>query len=303
MDIDQLRLFLAITRLRVLSRAAIELDLSPATVSERLKALELELGTRLFERQGRGVSPTPAGEAFRPYVERALDVLRQGQDAVQAAAHGGVGSVTITATVTSGAYLLGPALAEFQRDHPQVEVRVRSAHSWDAPGLLLDGLADLALISGPNTHPGLEAVAAFASPLIIVAGRDHPEAAAIWARVDLARQAWIASFWGPAAARFIDDVRAGVVDAGPIQELSPVELVKGMLLGGTRISLLPALAARRELNAGELSALRLDADVPRPPAWEITLLRRRNRPVSPAAAALAEVLVARLPALCDTGTW
>ena len=101
----------------------------------------------------------------------------------------------------------------------------------------------------------------------------------------------------------LDDVRAGVSDAGPIQELSPVELVKGMLLGGTRISLLPALAARRELNAGELSALRLGVDVPRPPAWEITLLRRRNRPVSPAAAALAEVLVARLPALCDTGTW
>lgn len=298
MDADQLRLFLAIARLRVLSRAAVELGLSPATVSERLKALELEVDARLFDRQGRGVALTPAGEAFRPYAERALDVLRQGADAVQAAMHGGAGSVAIAATVTSGAYLLGPALAEFQRAHPQVEVRVRSAHSWDSPGLLLDGLVDLALISGPNTHPGLETVAGFVSPLILVAGREHAAATAVWSRVELARQAWITSFWGTAAARFIETIRTGVPEAGPMQELSPVELVKGMLSGGTRISLLPALAARRELGTGELVALRLDDDVPRPPAWEIALLRRRNRPVTAAAAALAEILAARLPDLC-----
>ena len=295
MDVEQLRLFLVITRLRVLNRAATELGLSPATVSERLKALEIELGTALFERQGRGVSPTPAGEAFRPYAERALDVLSQGRDAVREAAHGGGGGVSIAATVTSGAYLLGPAIAEFQRARPQVEVRVRSAHSWDSPGLLLDGLVDLALISGPNTYPGLESIASFSSPLILVAGRAHPQAGAVWSRAALARQGWITSFWGPSSARFIEEVRTGVSDAGPIQELSPVELVKGMLTAGTRISLLPALAARRELGVGELVALTLGDDVPRLPTWEITLLRRRNRPVSAAAAALTDVLVSKLP--------
>ncbi len=299
MTLDQLQLFLSITQHRSLTRAGRALGLSPATVSERLKALETDLGARLFDRQGRGVSPTPAGEALRPYVERALDVLRQGQDAVRAAAQGSAGGVAIAATVTSGAYLLGPALAEFQRTHPQVEIRVRSAHSWDSPGLLLDGLVDLALISGPNTHPGLETIAGFTSPLVLVAGRAHPAVQRRSTRDELARQTWITSYWGPAAARFIEDVRAGVADAGPIQELSPVELVKGMLAGGTRISLLPLLAAQRELRGGELVALRFEPDVPRLPAWEITLLRRRNRVISPAAAALAEVLAARLPALCE----
>jgi len=298
MTLDQLHLFLAIHQHRSLSRAGRALGLSPATVSERLKALEAHLSARLFDRQGRGVSPTSASEALRPFVERALDVLRQGQDAVRAAAEGGAGGAAIAATVTSGAYLLGPALAEFQRTHPQIEIRVRSAHSWDSPGLLLDGLVDLALISGPNTHPGLESIAGFTSPLVLVAGRAHPTVQQLWTRSDLARQAWITSYWGPAAVRFIEHVRSGVVDAGPIQELSPVELVKGMLTGGTRISLLPLLAARRELSSGELVALRTGPDVPRLPAWEITLLRRRNRPVSPAANALAEVLAARLPLLC-----
>ena len=77
MTTDQFRLFLAIARHRSLARAAAALDLGQATVSERLKALEAEVGARLFERQGRGVTLTPAGTAFRPHAERALDVLRQ----------------------------------------------------------------------------------------------------------------------------------------------------------------------------------------------------------------------------------
>jgi len=77
MNTDQLRLFLVIARHRSLTRTAVELDLGQATVSERLRALEAEVGTRLFERRGRGVTLTPAGEAFRPYAERGLEVLRQ----------------------------------------------------------------------------------------------------------------------------------------------------------------------------------------------------------------------------------
>ena len=111
MNTDQLRLFLAIARHRSLSRAAVALDLGQATVSDRLHALEAEVGTPLFARQGRGVSLSAAGEAFQPYAERALDVLRQAQDSARAASAGQRGSVTVAVTVTSGAYLFAPALA------------------------------------------------------------------------------------------------------------------------------------------------------------------------------------------------
>lgn len=85
MTTDQLHLFLAIARHRSLARAAVELDLGQATVSERLKALEAEVGLRLFERGGRGVTLTPAGGAFRPHAERALDLLRQARESALAA--------------------------------------------------------------------------------------------------------------------------------------------------------------------------------------------------------------------------
>ena len=99
MNTDQLKLFLSIARHRSLSRAAAELALGQATVSERLKALEAEVGTVLFARQGRGVSLSPAGEAFLPYAERALDVLRQAQASARDASEGQRGQVTVAVTV------------------------------------------------------------------------------------------------------------------------------------------------------------------------------------------------------------
>ena len=303
MHTDQLRLFLAIARRRSLSRAAVELELGQATVSERLRALEAEVGTPLFVRQGRGVSLSAAGEAFLPYAERALDVLRQAQESARAASEGQRGQVSVAVTVTSGAYLFAPALMAFQRAHPGVEVRVRSVHSWDAPGLILDGVAQLALISGPSLHPQIESLAAFRSRLVLVAGRGHPLAAGAAAGVtldQLARQQWLVSYWGPASQAFLEQVRtASQGEPSTWMELSPVELVKGMLLAGTGVSLVPEIAIRRELAAGDLVMLPLKSGEPaqKLPDWEITLIRHRQRTPNAAAEALVETLRQVLPGL------
>ncbi len=302
MNTDQLHLFLSVARHRSLSRAAVALDLGQATVSDRLHALEVEVGTPLFARQGRGVSLSAAGEAFLPYAERALDVLRQAQDSARAASAGQRGSVTVAVTVTSGAYLFAPALVAFQRAYPGVEVRVRSVHSGDAPGLILDGVAQLALISGPSVHPQIEALASWRGRMVLAAGARHPlaaEAAGELTVEQFARQQWLVSYWGPASQAFLERIRAAEGQAGTWMELSPVELVKGMLLAGTGISLLPEIAVRRELASGELVALAMKAGGPlrRLPPWEISLIRRKRQPPNAAAAALAETLKEKLPGL------
>jgi DNA-binding transcriptional LysR family regulator len=298
MTADQLRLFLTIARHRSLSRTAVELDLGQATVSERLRALEQEVGTPLFERQGRGVSLTPAGEAFRPYAERGLEVLRQAGEAARAASTGQRGYVTVAVTVTAGAYLFAPALAAFQAAHPQVEVRVRSAHSADAPGVILDGLAQLALASGPLTHPQIEVLASFRAPMALVAGQGHPLAqpGRAVSLAELAREQMLVSYWGPASERFLERVRAAADgQPGLWIELSPVELVKGMLAAGTGVSLVPLIAVRRELAAGDLAPLALAEG--RLPEWEISLIRLRRRARNAAADALAETVQRVLPSL------
>ena len=73
-------------------------------------------------------------------------------------------------------------------------------------------------------------------------------------------------------------------------ELSPVELVKGLLVAGTGVSLVPQIAVRRELEAGDLVQLQWIDKMARLPKWEVALIRYQRRPVNPAAASLLATL-------------
>ena len=289
---DQLLAFLAVARHRSLSRAAAELDLGQPTISDRLRSLERELGAALVRRHGRGVALTPEGEAFLSYAQRALDVLKQGKETVRTAHTGSGGRVSIAVTVTAGAYLFAPALVAFQREHPDIDVQVRSAHSWESPGLLLDDVVQLALISGPIVHPQIETVQTFRSKLICVAGQDRSGAVS---RSDLAADRLLVSYWGPAYQSFLEEVKASASDGGQQwMEISPVELVKGLLIAGVGVSIIPEISARLELKAGTLIELPLrDAALP---DWQIALIRRRHRSQPRAVTALAESLLKHLSA-------
>ncbi len=289
---DQLLAFIAVARHRSLSRAASELDLGQPTISDRLRSLEHELGATLVRRQGRGVALTPEGEAFLSYAQRTLDVLKQGKETVHAAHNGSGGRVSIAVTVTAGAYLFAPALVAFQREHPDIDVQVRSAHSWESPGLLLDDVVQLALISGPIVHPQIETVQTFRSKLICVAGSGRSGAVN---RSDLATDRLLVSYWGPAYQSFLEEIKASAIDGGKQwMELSPVELVKGLLIAGVGVSIIPEISARLELQAGTLIERPLrDAILP---DWHIALIRRRHRTPAHAVSALAESLVTHLAA-------
>ncbi|MBI2976170.1 MAG: LysR family transcriptional regulator [Chloroflexi bacterium] len=82
MNTDRLRLFITISRHRPIARAAVELGPEQATVSERLKALETEVGTPLLEGQRRAW-PSPGGRGFGPYAEWALEVFRKGNESAR----------------------------------------------------------------------------------------------------------------------------------------------------------------------------------------------------------------------------
>jgi DNA-binding transcriptional LysR family regulator len=289
---DQLSAFLAVARTRSLSRAADELDLGQPTISDRLRALEREIGAALVRRQGRGVALTPEGETFLPYAQRALDVLKQGKESARS---GSGGRVSIAVTVTAGAYLFAPALVAFQKAQPDVEVQVRSAHSWESPGLVLDDVAHLALTSGAIVHPQIETVAEFRGRLALVARTDHPLArSGRVTKADLLDAQLLVSYWGPAYQRFLEEVKAGQTPRRWL-ELSPVELVKGLLLAGVGVSIVPEVAVRDVIGNRGLAALTLaDAKLP---DWHIALSRRARRAANPAADALASVLVEMLPGL------
>jgi DNA-binding transcriptional LysR family regulator len=292
---EQLAAFLAVVELGSLTRAATRLREPQATVSDRLRALERELRTPLVRKKGRGVEATPAGLAAVPALRRALAALTAGRDAARGAATGVRGRIRLATSVTAGALFAGEAIARFRRRYGDVEVLVRSVHTEDAAAALLDGEADLAITSGPLLHPRIERLHRARHPLVLVAAPSHPLAARGAATPEgLRGTTFHLLAWGPAWRRFVADLEGeGPTPAG-WTAVSPVELVKGLVLAGIGVAGMPERSARREIAEGRLAVLAIAG---RPtPAWSVELARRRG----PAPGAVESAFIAELARAIDS---
>jgi DNA-binding transcriptional LysR family regulator len=130
---DDLQLFVCTADLGSLSAAARRLGISPAVASAGLKRLEQLLQTRLFNRSTRSLRLTPEGELFLGNARLALHSLDEGRQQLAGSKVGISGPLQLSAPSDFGRNTLLPWLDEFQRAHPQVQLRL----------LLGDRVADL----------------------------------------------------------------------------------------------------------------------------------------------------------------
>lgn len=146
-DADRLlRAFVAVARSGSLASAGFALGLTAAAVSRQIAALEVHIGTRLFDHHGRGMRPTSTGAQLLRQVSAGFDLL----DAALAEAQGAEGQrqaqVRIASVNTLAAYLL-PEVARRIRDrHPQRLLQLLNASSPDVVELVARGNADLGLV-------------------------------------------------------------------------------------------------------------------------------------------------------------
>lgn len=138
--------FEAAFRLGNFTRAARELHQSQATVSRRIRELETDLGVALFERQRYDVVPTEDGELLAASVRLSLSELSATADLIRRRASGN-DSVTILTSLSLATATVAPILGEFQRTHPDVNIRVLASGDLVAS---TDQEFDLALGYGPN---------------------------------------------------------------------------------------------------------------------------------------------------------
>lgn len=137
LDRGDLELLLAIREHGSLAGAAAAADVVPSVVTKRLAGLEARLGLKLFQRTTRRVVPTPEGEAL---CARAVDLLAgfQAMEAELQERHKEpVGRIRLAATFGFGRAWVGPALAEFQQRHPQLDIHLQLTEQL--PDLAVDG--------------------------------------------------------------------------------------------------------------------------------------------------------------------
>jgi DNA-binding transcriptional LysR family regulator len=178
MELSDLVTFSAVARLGGITRAADELNTVQSNVTQRVKALEAEIGTALFERHSRGMTLTGAGRRLLPYAQRMAALSRE---AVLAARDDGEpkGPLSIGSMETTAAVRLPTLLAEFHRSYPAVRLSLRTAPTADLVAAVLDGSLDGAFVAGPIDHAELSSTIAFTEELVLVTARRWTSLAAL----------------------------------------------------------------------------------------------------------------------------
>lgn len=170
MELSDLLTFTTVARLGGITRAADELHTVQSNVTQRVKALEAEIGTALFERHSRGMTLTGAGRRLLPYAERMAALARE---AMLAARDDGEpkGPLSIGSMETTAAVRLPALLADFHRRFPAVRLSLRTSTTADLVAAVLDGSLDGAFVAGPIEHADLDARIVFQEELVLVSSR------------------------------------------------------------------------------------------------------------------------------------
>ncbi len=170
MELSDLVTFSAVARLGGITRAAAELNTVQSNITQRVKALEAEIGTALFERHSRGMTLTGAGRRLLPYAQRMAALSRE---AALAARDDGEpsGPLAIGSLETTAAVRLPSLLAEYHRRFPNVQLSLRTATTADLVAAVLDGSLDGAFVAGPIEHGELVTTTAFREELVLVTAR------------------------------------------------------------------------------------------------------------------------------------
>jgi len=146
MELDQLKTFLTVAELGTFSRAAIRLSSTQPMLSRKIKLLELELGTELFHRTGRGVVLSEGGKLLEQYARGILDTAESAKTAIQALGASPVGQVTIGMPSSIATVLAIELVQEFRRAFPNVSLKVMEGYSGHVLEWLTTARLDVAVL-------------------------------------------------------------------------------------------------------------------------------------------------------------
>jgi LysR family cyn operon transcriptional activator len=172
MDLRQLRYFLAVAGTQHMTRAAEQLHVTQSTLSHQIRQMEQALGTPLFDRIGRGIRLTEAGEMFRGFAQRAVTELESGVNALAELDSVLRGQLRVGVIHTINSSLVPPVISRFVTEHSRVMVTVDEMSGIDIEEGIVSGLLDLGIGFAPATSADIVAERLFDEKIVLIAPRD-----------------------------------------------------------------------------------------------------------------------------------
>jgi len=264
MDVRRLHAFAKVYELRSFSRAGDELRLSQPTISAHISALEDELDTQLFDRLGRTVLPTQAGDVLYRYCTTIFTQLDHAKADILALSKRVAGELVIGGSTIPAQYIIPKLVARYATAYPEVRIDLTGGDSSEISQNVADGTVHVGIIGAPASFPELVSIPYLDDALVLVAPVPRgqtPLNTAGW-QERLVALPWIMREQGSGTRQTLD---AAMAKAGiDFRSIVPVLVVHSSLAvlecveAGLGVAAVSTLAARAYLERGTVAAL----DVP-----------------------------------------
>jgi len=261
MDVRRLQAFAKVYDLRSFSRAGEGLLLSQPTISAHILALEEELGTQLFDRLGRTVLPTQAGEVLYRYCTTIFSQLDHAKADILALSKRVSGDLVIGGSTIPAQYIIPKLLARFLTLYPEVRIDLKGGDTAEITNLVLEGQAHVGIVGAPASQPELISRPILEDSLVLVAPRAMREvslADADW-RGRLVSLPWVMRETGSgtrlALERALTKADIDVRDIRVVLQVHSSLAVLECVEAGLGVSVVSRMAASSYLDRGVLCQL------------------------------------------------
>jgi LysR family transcriptional regulator for metE and metH len=255
LDIRHLKLIIAVTEEKSVTKAGERLHLTQSALSHQLRDMEERLGTPLFLRLNKKMVLTQAGERLLYSARQILDELRRAEDDLKQMADNNHGALRLSTECYTCYHWLPELLREFNLRYPKVEVSVLAEATHQPLPALLNGKLDLAIVSSHPRDKRVQYKPLFKDELVAILPPDHPLTAREYLRArDFADQ-HLVLYVPPKDSDLYQWVLIPArVTPAKLTVMQLTEAIIEMVKAGLGLSVLARWAVQDQINAGTLVA-------------------------------------------------
>lgn len=290
MQLEALKIFCDVVRQRSFSHAAELHDITQSAVSQIVSQLEKRMHVQLIDRSTRPLQLTPLGLTYYEGCKSLLEQYDELEARIQKAQPPVSGTVNVAAIYSVGLGDMGQYVQRFQNELPKAQVHIDYVHPDRVYDRVMNGGADLGLVSYPKKTPHLAAVDWRQEEMVLACAPKHPLASRLAIPVrDLAGLPYVHFDKNLVVRRRVDKfLREEGVSVEVVAEFDSIENIKQAVSIGAGVALLPEPTIRREIKARSLVGVRLfGCDFTRP----LAIIHRRGQRLSGAAKRFMELLL------------
>lgn len=292
-DFRHLETFCRVVSLKSFSKAAEDLFLTQPTVSGHILAIEKSLAIRLFDRTGREVRLTKAGEIFYGFASKILNSRKELINALSEFSQAIRGELSLGASTIPGEYLLPKLMGDFKKEHPHLAISLRIADTREIVQYVLEGIVEFGLTGAKVNHPALHYEKYTEDEIIVVSPLNHPLSRKKRAEMeDLLREPWIIREQGSgtqmAVEKVLRDKGKSLKQFRVAIEMGSTSSLKEGVKAGLGLAFISKRAADEELNRRLLTRIYVEGmdSIFRP----IYIVSYRRRTLSPIGMAFLRFL-------------